>query len=125
MLFGPENREQFRDPDMNRRQAVQAGMAGGADGDQEPRLAHAGLAMVNMELRVPCPAARTPVSIASEYDFPVTGEVISRVPEHPITLRAKSGDDRHSFAAGAKQRLLPGSGVRMSPQKAFSMAGEG
>ena len=67
MLFGPENGEQFRDPPVDRREAVQAGVAGRADRDQEPGLAHARLAMVNMELRVPCPAARTPVSIAGEH----------------------------------------------------------
>jgi hypothetical protein len=53
MLFGPENGERLRDPRVNRSQAVEASVTAGADRNQEPRLAHAGPTMVDMEIRVP------------------------------------------------------------------------
>jgi hypothetical protein len=55
MLFGPEHCEQFGDPHVDGSEPVKPGAAGGADGNQEPRLADTKPAMVNMEVRIPCP----------------------------------------------------------------------
>jgi hypothetical protein len=57
MLFGPEDHNQFGDPDVEGREAMETGVAGGADGDQEIRIAVARMAVMNMEAIVPRPAA--------------------------------------------------------------------
>jgi hypothetical protein len=85
MLFGPE---QFRDPDVDGGQAVEWGVAGRADRNQEIRVAVAGMPVMDVEA-VPCSAAGAPKMIAQEDVFPVAAEVIPRVPAHPITFRAQ------------------------------------
>jgi hypothetical protein len=111
---------------MDRSQAVQAGMAAGTDGDEEPRLADTRAAMVDMEgAGVRCPTALASIVVAVEDRFPISAEVIARVPAHAIALRAEAGDDGDAFAAGAKQRLLLGTGFYPGPQDAFLTAGEG
>ena len=124
MLFGPENGEQFRDPRMDRSQPMQSGMAAGANGDQEIRITVAGMPVMNMK-KAGLPATGTAEVIAGEDSFAVSAEVIPRVPAHPITLRAQAGDHRDALAAGAKQRLLPGTGLNPNPQKAFPRQAEG
>jgi hypothetical protein len=122
MLFGPEDGEQFGDPDMDGSQAVEAGVAGRADRDQEAWLAHAAPAMVDMkDTCVSCPTALAPI----EDRFPVSAEVIPRVPAHAITLRAEAGDRRDAFTAGAKERLLPGARLYPDPQGRVLDAGDG
>ena len=64
-------------------------------------------------------------SAPDQHLFPVSAEVIPRMPAHPVTLRAEAGDGRNPLAAGAKQRLLPGTGLYPGPQEVFSTAGEG
>ena len=125
MLLSPEDGEPFRDPRMDRSQAMQPGVAAGADGNQEPRLAHARLAMMDVEFSAPCPTALAPVSVALKHAFPVSGEVIPRVPAHPVALRAETADRRDPLPAGAKERLLPKLPLGASPQEAFRSAGEG
>jgi hypothetical protein len=125
MLFGPENGQQFRNPDMDRSQAMEAGVTGGADRDQEPRLAHARLSVMNVESGIPRPAALALILVANEHQFAVSGEVIARVPAHPIALRAQASNSRNPLTAGAKQWLLPGAGLDPDPQEAFRTAVEG
>ena len=91
MLFGPDNGEQLRDPDMEGGEAVEAGVAGGTDGDQERWLANVGPTTVDVELCVPCPTAPALILVALEDDFPVSAEVIPRVPAGPITAGAEPG----------------------------------
>jgi hypothetical protein len=93
--------------------------------NQEPRVTDTRLAVMNVELGIPCSAALAPVSVSSEHDFPVAAEVILGVPAHPITRRAEAGDGRYPFAAGAKQRLLPRARLYTGPQDAFVRLGEG
>jgi hypothetical protein len=125
MLLGPEDGEQVGDPDMDGSQAVEAGVAGRADRDQEPWLAHAGPAMVDMkDTGVACPTALAPILVPIEDRFPVSAEVIPRVPAHAITLRAEAGDRRDAFTAGAKERLLPGAGLYPNPQGRVLDAGD-
>jgi hypothetical protein len=124
MLFGPEDGEQFRDPDMDRSQTVEAGVAGGADGDQEPRLADTGMPLVNMEA-VPCPAARAAEVVAGEHRFPISAKVIPGMPAGAVTPRAQPGDRGDALAAGAEQGFLAESRVPARPQDAFSAIAEG
>jgi hypothetical protein len=106
MLFGPKRGEQFGDPDVDGSQAVEAGVAGCADSDEQVLVAFAGPSVVNVKA-IPCPAAGAPTKmITGEDGFLVPSEVIPRVPAHPIALRAKPGDSGRPFAAGAKQRLF-------------------
>ena len=125
MLFGPEDGEQFGDPYMDGSQAVKPGVAGGTDGNQEPRLAYARPSVVNMERRIPRPTRLTSEVIASEDRLPVSAEVIPRVPVPAITLRAEASDGGDPLATGAKERLLPGTGLYPGPLDAFWTAGEG
>jgi hypothetical protein len=102
MLFGPEDREPFRDPRVDGRKAAEPGVAGTADGDQEIGIAAAGMPMMNVEA-VPCPAARAAEVIAGEDDLPIPAEVIERVPTGAVTLRAKSVDRNFSPAGTLPQ----------------------
>jgi hypothetical protein len=104
---------------------VKAGVAGRADRDQEPWLAHAAPAMVDMkDTGVPCPTALAPILVPIEDRFAVSAEVIPRVPAHAITLRAEPGNRRDAFTAGAKERLLPGVGLYPDPQGRVLDAGD-
>jgi hypothetical protein len=124
MLFGPEGGKQFRDPDLDGSQAVQPGVAGGADGDEEPRLAHARLPVMNVK-EAGLPTAPALESVPDQDLFPVSAKVIPRMPAHPVALRTQAGDGGDSLAAGAKERLLPETGLYPDPQEAFSLTGEG
>jgi hypothetical protein len=104
MMFGPEHSEQFRNPDVNRRQAVKAGV-----NVKEAGLSATGAAEV----------------IAGEHDFPVATEAISRVPAHAIAAGAQAGDGGDAFAADAEQRLLPQNRFPAGPQDAFPAVGQG
>jgi hypothetical protein len=124
MLFGPEDGEPFRYPHVDGRKAVETGVAGRADGDQEIGIADAGMTVVNVEA-VPRPAAGAAEVVALEHRFPVPAKVVFRIPTGPITLQAQPTDRRDSLAAGAEERLLPKKPFRRSPQEAFRTAGEG
>ena len=69
MLLDPEDGEQFRDPDADRTQPMQPRVAAGANCNQEARLAQSRPAVMNVEFRVPCPAARASIVVAEEDDF--------------------------------------------------------
>jgi hypothetical protein len=81
--------------------------------------------VMNMEFGVPCPTARAPVSIALEDGFPVSAEVIARMPAGAIAPQAEAGDYRDAFSAGAEERLLAGKPLRRSPQDPFGSVVEG
>jgi hypothetical protein len=124
MLFGPEDREPFRDPYVDGREAVETSVAGGADGDQEIGIADAGMPVMNVEA-VPGPAAGAAEVVALEDAFPVAAEVRSRMPPHAVTPRAQPTDGRNSDPTGAEQWLLPKKPFRRSRQEAFPATGEG
>jgi hypothetical protein len=124
MLFGPEDGERFRDPEANGSEPMQARVADSADGDQQIGVADAGMPVMNMEA-IPRPAAAAPELIAREDDFPVPSEVCARMPAGAVAAGAEAGNDGRPFAAGAKQRLLPGTCFPASPQKAFLAIAEG
>ena len=123
MLFGPEDGEQFGDPHVDGSQAVKTGVAGGADGNQEIRVADGGMPVVNMEA-IPCPAARATELIAGEHRFPISAKVIFRMPAGAITPRAEPGNGRDWLAAGAEEWFLPETGFCGRPQDAFVRSGE-
>jgi hypothetical protein len=85
MLFGPEGGEQFGGPDVDGSQAVEAGVAGRANRNQEIRVAVAGMPVVDVEA-VPRPVAGAAKVIAREDVFPVAAEVILRMPAGAVTL---------------------------------------
>jgi len=124
MLFGPEDGEQFRDPRMDRSEAMKTGVTGGADRDKQIGITVPGMPMVNMK-KAGRPAARAPIPVALKHAFPVSAEVIARVPAHPVTLGAEAGDGGDPLTAGAEQRPLAESGLPPGPQDAFRSAGEG
>jgi hypothetical protein len=80
---------------------------------------------MNMERRIPRPAAPALKFISFEDGFAVAGEVIpgSRRPRGGTS--SKSGDGGDSLAAGAEERLLPGTRLPASPQEAFPAGAEG
>ena len=125
MLLGPEDGEQFGDPRVDGSQPMQASVARGADSDQDFRVADAGMPMVHVQVLVPRPTRLTPKFISIEDRLPVAAEIISRVPAHPITLRAEPGDCGGSFATGAEQQLLPKTRTYSSPQDTFRTRVEG
>lgn len=124
MLLGPKDGEQFGDPDMDRSEAVETGVAAGADRDEQIGIAVAGMPVMNMK-EAGLPAAGAPIAITGQHDFAVPAEVIPRVSAGPITAGAETGDGRDSFAADAEERLLPESPPDASPQEAFLTVGEG
>jgi hypothetical protein len=58
MLFRPERNERLGNPDPKGRQPVNPGMAGGAEGDQQLKVVHAGFPVMN------CQKADLPTSSA-------------------------------------------------------------
>jgi len=126
MLFGPEESQRLWDPPVDGSKTVEAGVAAGADGDEQIRITVSRLPMVNMQdAGVPCPATPALKSVPNQDSFPVPAEVIPRVPAHPITLRTQAGYGWDSFAAGAEQRSLAEGRVRVSPQEEFRTTAEG
>jgi hypothetical protein len=63
MLLGPEWNESLRNPPPEGAQTVEAGVTGGADGDQQCALVDAGLTMMHMEA-MPCPAGLAGPAVA-------------------------------------------------------------
>jgi hypothetical protein len=80
--------------------------------------------MVNVK-ELGLPAAPALKGIPDQDLFPVSAEVIPRVPAHPITLRAQAGDGGDSLTTDAKQRLLPKASLYRSGQEVFRTAVEG
>jgi hypothetical protein len=79
--------------------------------------------VMNMEA-IPRPAAAAPELIAGKDGFPVSAEVRARMPAGAVAAGAEAGNDGRPFAAGAKQRLLPGTRLPASPQEAFPAGAE-
>jgi hypothetical protein len=119
MLFGPEDGRQFGDPQVDGSQAVEAGVAGGADSDQQIRIADAGIPVMNMEHRIPCPTAPALIPVALQNDFPVSTENNPRSAgasgNTSSTSRRRRGfaRRRHKRAASAGNGALPGPAGRI------------
>lgn len=122
MLFGPKDCEKFRDAKANCRQAVKAGVACGANGDEPVWLVNCAFAMVDVKDAVFGAAARASKVIAGEDGLAVAAETRPRMPAGAIAPCAKPRNRRCSGSAGAEQGFLshkPGGG---RPQQAFLAA---
>jgi hypothetical protein len=86
MLFGPKHCKQFRDAKPDGCQAVQTGVAGGADGYKAIRFVHRTLAMMHVKDAAFLPAARAPKVIAGKHSLTVAAKVRSRMPPCPVAL---------------------------------------
>jgi hypothetical protein len=107
MLLGPEDGEPFRDPDMDRSQAMQPGVAGGAYRDQQIGITVAGMPMVNMQNSGVSPPRNSGIQKRPGLGpFPRFRRSNPASAGASVALRAEVGDDRNPLAAG--EWLLPG-----------------
>jgi hypothetical protein len=90
MLFGPEDGQQIGDPGVDRRKPMKPGVAGGTDGDQQIGVAVTGMPVMNVEVRIPCPAGPTPETVSVKDRVAVSGEIIFGMPAAPVTTASKA-----------------------------------
>ena len=123
MLLGPQGFEQLGDPAVDRAQAVEASMAGPAEGDQR-RGAVGGPAVVDDERRRGVTDAAG-VAVAGEDPLPLAGEAVAVAPAAVVAGLAQAAAVEIRRSAGAAQRelLLMVSGHRAS--SGFSQAPSG
>ncbi len=87
MLFAPKVDQRLRQPTALAEAAVNAGVAGGAEGDEQFLPMNAGKTMMHGEagvVRLPCPASPTPATVASENGFPVSIEAAPGMGVGPV-----------------------------------------
>jgi hypothetical protein len=107
VLLGPERNEGLRDPHAQGGQAVEAGVTGGADGDQQCALVDAGLTMMHMEA-MPCPAGLAGAAVAIQNFLAQASEALAGVCGGAVASAAEVSDKREIAAAGAEQGSLEG-----------------
>jgi hypothetical protein len=107
MLLGPERNESLRDPDTQGGQTVEAGVTGGADGDEQRAVVDAGLTMMHMEA-MPCPAGLAGAAVARQNLVAKAGEALAGVSGGVVAGAAEAGHKREIAAAGAEQGSLEG-----------------
>lgn len=105
MLLDPQQNESFRNPDPQGGQAVEASVAGGAEGDQEIALVDAGLPMMHMEA-MPCPAGLAGTAVAIQNVVAEAGEALAGVGGGAVAGAAEAGHKGEITAAGAEQGPL-------------------
>jgi hypothetical protein len=106
MLFLPEENEGFRQKAPQSAQTVDAGVAAGAERDEEIGLADAGRAVVDAQ-SLPRPAAAAPETIPQKDGIAVAGKVKAGAGLRPVAAGAEAGDGGGSGAAGAEEGFLP------------------
>ncbi len=107
MQFGPQEDEKLRKPAANGSEAMNTGVASGAQSNQQIDAVQARHAMVNGQLPFGR-AVSARLSVSGEHRFPETSEGALRELAATITLSAKPLTHRGTLSAGAKQRPLPG-----------------
>jgi hypothetical protein len=105
VLFLPEGNEGFRQKSPQSVQAVDAGVATGAEGNQQVQFADSGCPVMDAE-RLPCPAAAAPEIVAEKDGIAVAGKVKAGAGLCPVAAGAEAGDGGNSGAAGAEKRFL-------------------
>jgi hypothetical protein len=105
VLLSPQGDERLRNPDPQGGQAVEAGVAGGADGNQKIALVDAGLTMMHVEA-MPCPAGLAGAAVALENVVAEAGETLAGMGSGMVAGAAEAGDKREIPAAGAEQGPL-------------------
>jgi hypothetical protein len=108
VLLDPQQNESFRNPDPQGGQAVEASVAGGADGDEQLALMDAGLTMMHMEA-MPCPAGLAGAAVALQNLVAKAGEALAGMDSGAIAGAAEASSPGKIAAAGAEQGPLEGS----------------
>ena len=107
MLLVPKRDQRRLDPVTDGAESVDAGVAGGAQGNQQPPLVDAGTAVVNGELTLG-PTPLTLAAVANEHGFALAGEAEAGVGLPRIATRAQAGAEEACLPAGAEKPGLPG-----------------
>jgi hypothetical protein len=105
VLLGPQRNERFRDPDAQGGQAVEACVAGGADGNQKLALMDTGLTMMHMEA-MPRPAGLTDAAVALQNVVAEAGEALAGAGGGVVAGAAEAGDKGKIPATGTEQGPL-------------------
>ena len=101
MLLDPEGDEELRDPDPEGRQAVEPGVAAGADGDEPLAVVDAGLTMMHME-PIARPAGAALVAVALQNLPAESGEVLPGMGGRAVAGAAEAADGGEVLAAGTE-----------------------
>ena len=104
MLLGPQRPQGFGDPAPHGREAMHAGVAGGADGDEALEVVAAGLAVVDGQ-PFPAPAGLALAAVAVERRLALAREAPAGMRAARVAAAAEAGDGRQ-VAAGAEERAL-------------------
>jgi hypothetical protein len=83
---------------------MHAGVAGGADGDEEVEVVAAGLVMVD-DQPFPAPASLAPAAVTGERRLALAGEALAGMRAARVAAAAEPGNGRQ-VAAGAEERAL-------------------
>ena len=106
MLFLPERNERRFEPMPQRAQSVDAGMAGGAHGDQPAAVMDSGMTVVHREFTGRPTAAATAMITIQDF-LAVAGEAAARVGLPPIARTTQPGTKEPEAPAGAEKPGLP------------------
>jgi hypothetical protein len=107
VLFGPQLDQRLGYPDPQGAQAVEAGMAGGADGDEQFAPVDARAAVVDVE-PVAGPAAPTGPAITLQNLVAQAAEAVAGVGGGAIAGTTQAGEEGQIAAAGAEEGALGG-----------------
>jgi hypothetical protein len=106
MLLFPEGNERRLDPMAQRAEAVDAGMAGGAQSNQEARLMDPGSAVMDRQF-MGRPTAAAAAAVALQNLGAAPGEAAAGMPILPVAAGAQSAAKQPEAAAGAEKPGLP------------------
>ena len=106
MLLLPEGNERRLDPMAQRAEPVDAGMAGGAQSNQEARLMDAGSAVMDRQF-MGRPTAAAAAAVALQNLGAVAGEAAAGMVFLPVTAGAQSATKEAGLPAGAEKPGLP------------------
>ena len=106
MLLVPKRDQRRLDPVPDGPEPMDSSVAGGAEGNQKPRVMNAGPAMVNRQLPLR-PTGLTAAAVAIEHGFAVAGEAEAGMRLPRIAIPAQAGAKQLEAAAGAEKPGLP------------------
>ena len=109
MLLDPEDDEQLRYPDPEGSQAVEAGVAAGADGNQPVAVVDARLTVMHMEA-VGGAAGPALAAVPVQNLLAESGEALAGIGRGAVAGAAEAGDPGKVPAAGAEEGALESSG---------------
>ena len=109
MLLNPEGNEQLGYPDPEGNQAVEAGVAAGADGNQPVAVVDARFTMMHMKA-VSRSAGPALVTVALQNFAAEAREILPGMGRRPVTGAAEAGGPGEIPPAGAEQVALESGG---------------